>query len=219
MLAIANNRSHAYLDSLIEKELLPAHVILLNAESVTPGQKSSDLGDRFEKKLKQHTIDHSILNTIDVNAEQVIDRVKSLALKYMIYSGPGGAILGNNLLNCGPRFIHIHPGRLPDFRGSTTVYYHILKGNTCGATALFLNEEIDSGPILQTKEFALPDGTDCDLDYEYDPKIRAQLLGELIESYVKNNTFSCQNQDPKSGETFFIMHPVLRHIARLKLSA
>jgi len=38
-----------------------------------------------------------------------------------------------------------------------------------------------------------------------------------LNDYVQKNTFKLTNQNSKSGETYFIMHPVLRHIARLKL--
>ncbi len=219
MLAIANNRSRSYLQNLVKKKLLPAFVILLKADTITPGQKSSDLSKEFEDMLKEYLIEYCIIPTVNVNSEIVIEKVKSLELKYLIYSGPGGAILGKELLGAGKKFIHVHPGRLPDFRGSTTVYYHILKGDTCGASAIFLEDKIDSGPILYTKDFDLPFDSDCDLDYGYDPKIRSEVLVDLIESYVKNDKFNLQKQNVEKGETYFIMHPVLRHIARLKLTS
>jgi methionyl-tRNA formyltransferase len=217
MLAIANNRSRYYLERLAENGVLPSFVILLESDAITPGQKSGDLGGTFRAMLKGHGIECRTVPTADVNSAPVIEAVAGLDQKYLIYSGPGGAILGKELLGTGKKFIHVHPGWLPDFRGSTTVYYHILDGERCGATALLLDAGIDSGPILLKKAFDLPSGEGCDLDYDYDPSIRSRVLVALLESYRDTGRFETEHQDPRAGETYFIMHPVLRHIARLKL--
>ena len=114
------------------------------------------------------------------------------------------------------KFIHIHPGIVPEYKGSTPIYYSILKEDKCGATAFFMNEEIDSGEIIMQKEFDMP-LPDEDIDYYYDCTMRATLLKDILDIYVTKDEF------PKEAllrhvneEAYFIIHPVLKHIAILK---
>lgn len=216
MLAIPNGRSEAYLDRLHGDGIAPACVILLSAGAATPGQRPADLEGAFARKLSERGIPYVTLPTADVNAPETVAALKARPETYVIYSGPGGAILGKEILGLGKRFIHVHPGRLPDFRGSTTVYYQMLASATVGATAIFMEEKIDHGPVLAAREFPLPDKNE-DLDYGYDPRVRAEVLAEALRRYVSEGAFISSAQ-PQGGETYFIMHPVLRHIAKLKVS-
>jgi len=214
MLAVASSRSIKYLDALIENDLLPGFVILMEEEGrLLPGQRVTEQNNEFKGLLKDKDIPYSVIPTADVNSALVAQQLRQVKSPYIIYSGPGGAILGREILNLNKKFIHVHPGVLPDYRGSTTVYYQILAEKRCGATALFLEEKIDSGPVLAFKEYDLP--TMQDIDHDYDPSIRADLLVETIQQYLKQGQFNEQKQG-KGGEIYYIMHPVLRHIARLK---
>ena len=59
-------------------------------------------------------------------------------------------------------------------------------------------------------------GKEIDIDYIYDPYIRSELLGDVMNDYVKAGKFSIHRQIKQSGETYYIIHPVLKHIAILK---
>ena len=85
----------------------------------------------------------------------------------------------------------------------------------CGVSALFLAEKIDQGPVIATRNVPLP--LDTDLDYDFDPRIRAELLGDVIEDYSQKGHFDTVIQDGGTGETYYIIHPALRHIAKLSL--
>lgn len=217
MLAISNNRSKMYINKLLEGGYKPAYVLLLLDETkLTPGQRADDQGDEFIKLLVDSGISYEIFNGVNVNAPEVVSKIECRPEKYVIYSGPGGTIVRQAMLDTGKQFIHIHPGKLPEYRGSTTVYYQILDHDECGVSAIFFEKKIDAGPVLATKTFPVYKG--MDLDYEYDPLIRAELLLELINEYVRRGVFQTLPQNLPGGETYFIMHPVLRHIARLKVS-
>ena len=41
------------------------------------------------------------------------------------------------ILSLEKYYLHIHGGPLPQYRGSTTKYYSLLKSNTVGASAIF----------------------------------------------------------------------------------
>jgi methionyl-tRNA formyltransferase len=111
--------------------------------------------------------------------------------------------------------LHVHGGYLPDYKGSTTNYYSIILDNECGASSIFMNREIDSGPIIIRRKFPPPDDR-SQLDYVYDPIIRAKVLLETIRAYLKwGAEWKYDQQNNEGGETYFVMHPLLRHIAIL----
>lgn len=213
MLAIPNARSISYLNELIKRECLPSFVCLLKPDSMTPGQKSFEENAVFVSILNENRIEFETFDTMNINDPQIVDCLKKRKENIIIYSGPGGALLKEDLLSIGKEYVHVHPGKLPEFRGSTTIYYHVLSGVKPVATAIFLRSAIDTGPILKEKEFDFP--INEDIDYEYDPRIRAEVLGDLIEEYSKKGSFGTKEQSKSNGETYYIMHPMLRHIARL----
>ena len=217
ILCIANNRSRYYVTSLLENDLRPNFVLLLqNPEDIiTPWQRRFDLGSDFVQLLEEAGLDFEIIPSIKVNSCEVIEALKTRPEQYFIYSGPGGVILRKEILNIGKKFLHVHPGRVPDFRGSTTVYYQLLSEGTCSASAIFLSESIDTGPLLGSGTFKVPKGVD--LDYEFDPEIRSRVLINVIKEYARSGCFTQIEQCADSGETYFIMHPVLRHIAKLMI--
>jgi methionyl-tRNA formyltransferase len=216
MVAVANVRSHAYLDAMRGADLMP-EVVLLLEKTAAPGSGAGEKKAGFLEMLSALKIPFVELGKGDINDPEVADAVAKRPEHTFIYSGPGGAILRKPVITCGKKFLHVHPGRLPGFRGSTTVYYHLLSGDTCTATAIFLEEKIDQGPILAEREFPFPLGAPCDLDYDFDPRIRASVLVSVLEFYAKNGDFPELRRQESGGETWYIMHPVLRHIARLRL--
>jgi methionyl-tRNA formyltransferase len=218
MLAAPNARSAAYLERLGKDGLTPAFAIVLSeaANAPSPGSQPGRPAHAFLRLLREMDVPHLVIPASDINAPETVAAVRMRPEEFFIYSGPGGTILGREILGLGKRFIHVHPGRLPGFRGSTTVYYQLLASPTVGATAIFLEGKIDQGPVLAAREFP-PPRPDEDLDYGYDPRVRAEVLAEVLGRFALEGAFRPAPQ-PGGGETYFIMHPVLRHIAKLKVS-
>lgn len=228
ILLISSNRSRMYLQHLAAHNLNPSHALYLcGDENKTPEGKVRrspppsipgcpyDFNVSIEELLERQSIPCKKIPVLNPNADEVVQAATLCPCTVYIYSGPGGAILRQSILNCGKRFLHVHPGIVPYFRGSTTIYYSLLMENQCGATALFLNEKIDGGPVLGTKSFPPPtDRTTIDL--YYDPWIRAQLLVELLREYQLTGCFQEKPQNTGDGETYFIIHPVLKHLAIMK---
>ena len=231
MLAADTPRTAAYLQALLKKQLLPSYVVVLSEEKTvasSPEQaaKKNNLPDGFSldtyfdpsvsliEFLVKNKIDYSIAGSKNVNDPLVIDAVKARKEKYFIYSGLGGQILKEDILSCGKKIFHFHPGRVPDYRGSTTVYYSILNEDRCHVSAFFLERKIDTGPLIKIREFSPPpDGRIIDIIY--DSYIRAELLVEVMEEFVKTGAVTTCLQPEEKGETYFIIHPVLKHIAIL----
>lgn len=216
MLLASSSRSKAYLQMLVNHDLIPSHVIIMDdkKEALMPGQRISDTAEQLTEILIKHNISYEIVFKKDVNSKGVISALKRRQEKYFVYSGFGGGILKTEILNIGKRFIHIHAGIVPGFRGSTTIYYSILKEDQCGATALFLNDQIDCGEIIKKRQFSKPQNGKI-IDFVYDAYIRACLLLEVMHDYVKRGSFNTEQQNAQAGETYFIIHPVLKHIAIL----
>lgn len=235
MLAAPSSRSRIYLDLLERRGLLPELVLLLEdpsvetaehrrraAESipsgtVLPEDPELDARRTVRQRVEDLGIDHRTLDTLDPNAGVVIDAVAELDQEMLVYSGPGGVILDGDLLTAGPRFLHVHAGKLPDYRGSTTVYYSLLAEDTCGATAFLMNENIDEGPIVARESYPPPEDPET-LDLYYDPWIRARLLVKVLSLYRDEGDLPETPQRPDEGETYFIVHPVLKHLAVSNIS-
>lgn len=236
MLAAPSNRSRIYLDLLERKDLLPETVIQLSDPTVETAEQrrrrdgSNDRADgpalpedpdldadrSVQERVENFELDHRVLDTLDPNDGAVVDAVADLEAELLIYSGPGGVILDGELLSAGPRFLHVHAGTLPEYRGSTTVYYSLLAEGICGATAFIMNENIDEGPVVAQETYPPPTDPES-LDLFYDPWIRARLLVDVLSGYYESGELPERPQRPDEGETYFIVHPVLKHLALLRI--
>lgn len=219
MLAANTIRTKCYLEELVEAGLLPAQVIYLQKPSSADGLcPECATKDPVQEILEHLKLPYRHLITTDVNSPGVVDAVRACRQSILIYSGPPGAILRKALLGTGKRFLHIHPGCLPDFRGSTTIYYSLLAEGCCGATALLLDSSIDTGPVIRMRKFPPPPDRTL-IDTYYDSHVRAQLLIEVLQDYGRTGQMPTVPQKQGVGETYFIIHPVLKHIAILSPSS
>ena len=225
------NRTKAYLQVMIENDLIPSNVLIINPEERMPGQGDVDFSrSKYQRSieglwkyfnsdidvydyLKKNQIIYDVIQTKDVNDPQIISYLSNRPEKIYIYSGFGGAILKRKILNIGKKFLHVHPGKIPEYKGSTTIYYSILKEKRCYVSAIFLAEKLDSGPLIKTIEYDLPEEGES-IDYEYDPYMRSQMLLEVLRDYAETGELKADKVKGE-GETYFIIHPLLKHIAIL----
>lgn len=134
----------------------------------------------------------------------------------VIFSGYGGQIVGRDMLEAGAPFLHAHAGQLPDYRGSTTLYFSALERRTCAATALFLRAGIDTGPVIVKQSYPLPP-RGMDVDRVYDSAIRADVMIRALSMIKQRGEAAAMAQDAACGHTYFVIHPVLKHLALLSL--
>ena len=235
MILSNNNRSKAYLQNLIKHNLLPEAVIYLDKlgyKLAEQTENDSNLyskteqtllktcpvsGLSFDEKesiistLEKYEIDYKHIESLDPNEDKVVSAVGKLATKNCIYSGPGGIILRSGLFETGKKFLHAHPGNLPMHKGSTTIYYSLLIDKTISVSVIELNENLDEGDILLIEKFKFKSGES--LDYVIDPCVRARSL----INYLKDP--SNKEKQHNSGNTFYIIHPVLKHLSIIKNEA
>lgn len=226
LLAAPSTRTKAYLQIMVQNNLYPSLCIImvediekLEEEKYQVWEAKSDKEFFNENEpilltLERSNIPYISVSTADINAKLLSDTLQEQRQKYVIYSGYGGAILKPNLFLLGKKFIHIHAGDLPAYRGSTTAYYSILKDKSIAATAIFMNEKIDEGGIIVKKTYP---AIAQNIDYIYEPYIRALVLVEALKIYIDKNDFLVETQDSSIEETYYIIHPVLKHLAILLL--
>lgn len=226
LLASNTARSKAYLQAMIQENRLPSMCIVYldnilklrkEAEQYKGKSGSEEYFDNNKPLLSfliESAIQYILIEDKDINSKQMEEVLKGIQQKYIIYSGYGGYILKQHLFGLGKKFIHIHAGILPQYRGSTTIYYSYLQEKFFGATAIFMNEKIDEGEIIVQDIFGLP-GQLVDLDYIYEPYLRSQVLIKAINKYISEGGFETNRQNDDNAETYFIIHPVLKHIALL----
>jgi methionyl-tRNA formyltransferase len=239
MLVTETSRSKAYLTSLLRHDFYPAKVLLLkdSDEDIKPGQikvkneinpkyttgewseANFDLKRTVEDILIENKFDFKKVDNIDINSSEIVEELSLLDSSVVLYSGFGGILLREPLFRIGKKFLHAHGGYLPDYKGSTTNYYSLINESAVGASTLFLNEQIDSGKILHRKKFLL-DSDRENIDHIYDSAARCKVLVETISHYTKTNSWEVIQEDISSleGETYHVVHPILKHISILSNS-
>jgi methionyl-tRNA formyltransferase len=232
MVAADTTRTRAYLGAMMRHGLLPAHVLVLkSADAPTlPVQASGSLGcarasdedwseadfdiaSPLEAILETAGIDYRIAPSCDINDAVAVGCIAERPEHVLVYSGYGGVLLRREVLNTGKRFLHIHGGFLPNYKGSTTNYFSLLADNQMGASAIFLTEDIDCGPILSRRVFPAP-GDRAEIDHIYDSAARAKVLIDVLTRYRDSGTWTIEREN-EGGDTYYVIHPVLKHIAIL----
>ena len=224
LLASDTARTKAYLQMMIRENKLPGMCVVYSdhisemKEEAEKYQRSGEEEKYFDRNipilfsLNEADIPYMLFENKDINSEQMRDVLLGLRQKYLIYSGYGGYILKEHLFHMDKKFIHVHAGILPQYRGSTTAYYSFLQDKEFGATAIFLSEGIDEGEIIAQETFSVPEES-VNIDYIYEPYIRSRVLIRAIEQYLeKGDLLSC-GQNTEGAETYYIIHPLLKHLA------
>lgn len=154
---------------------------------------------------------------LSVNSPEVVSALASLKPALVVYAGFGGQIVGQEVLGLGVPLLHMHAGRLPEFRGSTTIYYSMLLEGACAVSAILLSAGIDLGPIVARRAYPAPP-PGVDVDKCYDNAIRADLLVRCLRQWLRTGRLDGEAQTPGAGRTYYIIHPVLKRIALDSLS-
>ena len=216
MVAADTTRTQYCIKEIIKHKLLPNYILLLlnNDKDLLPGQSKSRIDNELAMLLEKANIQYDIAPNSDINSSEVVGMISNRPEPVFIFSGFGGVLLHNNILEVGKKFLHVHGGYLPNYKGSTTNYYSLIEENTIGASSIFLTKEIDCGPVLIRRKFPAPKDR-TKLDHIYDSEARSKVLIETLNNYVKSGSWDFELENNLGGETFYIIHPVLKHLAIL----
>ena len=126
---------------------------------------------------------------------------------------PHGEIIRNKKILKKKNLIHFHPGRLPLFRGATSIYYSLLRKKEIGCSAIIMSLNLDGGDILFFKKFPFPKKV-REIDKGYDIEIRKVCLAYLIKNF---NKLKSRPQKKIKKLHYYLAHPVLRKLAVMKI--
>lgn len=224
-----NSRCIAYLDALRELGIGLKEIIVLSGpfaqqselvqESIAHGyDKYYDCSYTLEDYLHHYSPCVYRLDTQSVNHPEVRRTLESSQCMTWLFGG--GGILKPALFQLSKDFIHIHPGIIPNYRGSTCWYYSLLEQGNVGATAFYMTPEIDDGEILASQRFVPNVNVESSqvlfMDHILDPFIRASVLKLLLRGDALTSPRS-QASD-QEFYPYFVAHTVLRLLATQKLN-
>lgn len=245
LLATDHNVTKAYIHRLNKIGLRPTRIVCLNWRNSSYSNRIDGLtSQQFSKVISEinNTLitrglfagdlslsTEEILNAVEWKFEiKTIDHINdgnltsflsnSVDEDYIIFCG--GGILRQQILNCGKKFIHIHPGIVPDVKGADCLLWSALVQDQIGMSAFFMNEGIDTGDIIGQRHFSLPHfnidskqlgvKTIKSLLVNYvDPHYRAEMLATLFNCEIKPDNWTSKEQCPSEGKTFYFMHKAL----------
>ncbi len=227
LLAAVTSRSQAYAQALADAGMTPERVIIFEdsaaprrpptPESSTPadfGVFTPTLSEPLRETCGREGWQIIDVDAGDVNAPEVGRVVADAGAKLMVYSGYGGQLVGDGLLGLGAPILHCHSGWLPDYKGSTTVYYSWLEEGQCGVSAILLDSGIDTGRIV-ARNLYRPPPAGMDIDHIFDNAVRADTLVRVLHAFARDGALNAESADADAGNTFYVIHPVLKHIAML----
>tara|TARA_Y100000816_G_scaffold191411_1_gene139500 strand:- start:7572 stop:8249 length:678 start_codon:yes stop_codon:yes gene_type:complete len=209
----SNRRSITYLKILKKNYFLPKKIIFLKDKKEKFFNKKI-LTFLYKYRTKA---DLKMFNTTQINNKNILNYLKNSKSKLFLvslYPGKKGIIKDKSLLK-KKFFLHSHSGKLPEYKGSTTIYYSLLKDKKIWCDTLFLSEKIDQGKIICSNEYPIPKNI-TSIDKDYDAKIRALNLVSALKKLEKKKIKFKINKKIKSSY-YYIMHPILRLLTINKL--
>lgn len=119
-------------------------------------------------QVKQYALEHElpVLQPVKMKDPDFVEQLKS-------YNADLQVVVAFRMLPevvwSMPRFgtFNVHAALLPKYRGAAPINWAVINGETVtGVTTFFLDHDIDTGRIIERREFAIPD--DADVEYVYD---------------------------------------------------
>lgn len=201
-----NERSHSYLNLLLVKKKFPNFVIHLESK------ESNEYKRKILSLIYKNKLNFKSFNSNNIDNKKVEKFILNLKDKLIIYSGYSGIIIRSTSILKKKKLLHSHSGKLPDFKGSTTIFYSLIKQRKIYCTTLILSNKIDKGKILLIKKY--PPLKNLRFLDKYDNKIRALNMLETLNNFTRLNKINKKYKDNFSQ--YYIIHPVLRYIALKK---
>ena len=223
LIAQDSPRLRAYLNAFTKTGTLPSRVITLHGRPPSEETLEEAKDCRYAENFFDLSLDPNAfyaehdLPVRQTKAASINDAAIYKALlrddnTYALFTG--GGIVSRKILSLEKEMIHIHPGRLPEYRGSTCFYYSLLQEGTLNASAILLRERIDHGPIIGECSFEIncrvTEEMSSFMDHILDPYIRSELLQKVLVEFAKNGDVARRPQPQWDGQNYYVMHPVLR---------
>ena len=227
-----STRSLAYLHMLSANNILPKEAIvmgkwpflseniLLESKKYSYGEKYFSINDNLEWLINNKDINLSLIDNTDINSQEICNTLSKAECKNFIFTG--GGILKKEVLSLGIDFIHVHPGDISYYRGSTCFHYSYLKNESVSCTTFIMRKELDRGKVLDIshihQNIFIENDQSFFIDYIYDPFIRSISLKKIfpyLENLEKKKKIRINEF---YGNDHHVIHPVLRSLFIKKIN-
>lgn len=152
----------------------------------------------------------------DLSDERLYQRLTALAETQILFTG-GGIVPARLLELQHLKFIHVHPGFLPEVRGADCALWSQLMKGCTSATCFYMAPGIDDGDVIHPAWLpALRFGLDSKAIHAkslyraiyafFDPWIRATVLRQAIELTKGFTTVEARPQAEEHSVTYHFMH-------------
>ncbi len=148
----------------------------------------------------------------------LLDYIEKEKIKTFLYTA-GGIVTKDFLDINGVKVFHIHPGIVPEIKGSDGFFWSLVMHKKLGYSCFYMNSGIDTGDIIKTKEYQSPKieiGEEFPSSMVYstllsfcDSHYRAMLFVDVLDKHINKdlNSIKALKQNKHSGRVFFTMHP------------
>ena len=187
-----NKRSKNYLKIFKKNKIYFNYIIVCN--------KKNNLKYPYSKKIltfRNKKVDFKILRALNSNK-----------IRKIIISPGDGEIINKNFFK-NREILHCHPGELPFFKGSGTIYYSMLESKKIYCSIIKLNKRIDEGKVVFKKRFNLPN-LKKNSYIEYDHEIRAKTFVDFLNNRKKLKVKKIKD----NYLPYYIPHPIIRYLCK-----
>ncbi len=171
--------------------------------------------------LDEHHLPYERIQVSSLNDPEFIALISNAPQTVALYVE--GGILRKPVLSTHVRFLHIHPGIVPLVKGSTCMLWSALVYQKVGMSCFYMNEGIDTGDVLLTREYPLPEIllSSRHLEPQYaearylaledylGAAYRADVLRALLKQQPDPALWMPQPQDRSAGKLYFHPHTLL----------
>lgn len=182
--------------------------------------------DYFSSWIPEDYADKVIaFRAVDFNDVGLQARMRAAVDTAFLYTN-GGIVPGSLLESPGLRIFHIHPGIVPDLRGSDCLLWSAAVRRKLGVSCFYMSAGIDEGEVIGQREFDLPRlpslaplMTQANEPMAYqallfavDPHLRASLFVDVLRAHsgVDLRVLPTRLQPKALRSAYLWMHPHLR---------
>lgn len=195
-----SERSFHYLKYLNKKKFIPSTILVYSKNKIT---------SQLNKQLINRNF--TIIYNNNINCKAIEKKILNSPEKHFLFSGYPAQIIQNKKLLKKKIIFHSHSGKLPYYKGSTTIFYSILNENSICCSTFRMNDQLDNGNIYLVKKYNFNKKIFKKFN-EFDNLIRIKNFCTVLK-----RNFSINNSSVKKNKynNYYIAHPIIRCLSKL----
>lgn len=196
--------------------------LLCDSIELESGFEPVGFSSEWEPEQFARNVEH--FRARDFTSRSLTSRLATSQSRCFLYTN--GGMVPKEILESDLRFLHVHPGLVPNYRGSDCLLWSALYEGELGASCIVMNNRIDEGSVIARRRFSTPILPSLapfltqerePIAYQallraFDPHLRAQTLVSVFEKFgeLDPSEWPVKEQDESPQPTFLWMHPLLR---------